>query len=251
MARRNPVSKLADTALSTLKDPKAAAGKVVDQAKGTVALGRLVAETAGSVVGKAAARRSRKETYAPRAEAPVKATRSPLTEPASPPDLRPVPDVNEPAHTQKTPPRAVPRSGDSPKKQGDALKPAGKPAKKPAPKKTAAKKTAAKKTAAKPTPRKAPSPADVAGVVEAKVAEDPSKTAATAATTPAKKAAAKKAATRSATAAKTAPTEPTEKSGPGAKLPARKSPQSGAKKSAAKQSPKEPGKTEGTQGAGE
>ncbi len=54
MARKNPVGKLAETALSTLKDPKAAAGKVVDQAKGTVALGRMVADTAGAMVGRAA-----------------------------------------------------------------------------------------------------------------------------------------------------------------------------------------------------
>ena len=206
VARRNPVSKLADTALSTLKDPKAAAGKVVDQAKGTVALGRLVAETAGSVVGKAAARRSRNETYAPRAEAPVKATRSPLTEPASPPDLRPVPDVNEPAHTQK----------QAPAKKAPAKK---------APAKAATTKSAAKKAA---------SPADVAEVVEAKVAQDPAKTAATPATTPAKKAAAKKAPVRKAPAKKTAAKKTAakksaasksaaSKSSPGAKLPPRKS----------------------------
>ena len=63
MTPKNPVGKLAETAISTLKNPIGAAGKVVDQAKGTVALGKVVAETAGSVVVRAAGRKSRQEAY--------------------------------------------------------------------------------------------------------------------------------------------------------------------------------------------
>ena len=77
MAPKNPVGKLAETALSTIKDPKAAAGKVVEQAKGTAAMGRTVAEhvgraavskaagTAGAVVGRATGRKSSEPTGTP------------------------------------------------------------------------------------------------------------------------------------------------------------------------------------------
>jgi hypothetical protein len=218
---KNPVGKLAETAISTLKNPIGAAGKVVDQAKGTVALGKVVAETAGSVVVRAAGRKPRQETY-----------QSPASSPA---DLRPVPDVNEPAGTQ--PPGTQERgTEDSPKKHGDPLAykreadlvdgATGRatkktPAAKPAAKKTATKRAStgptAKKTTAKrqaPSPKtttgKAPTkqvsatPADVAEVVEAAVAENPTKTAAK----PAKKAPAKK--------------SPAKKATPGGKLPAKK-----------------------------
>jgi hypothetical protein len=212
---KNPVGKLTETAISTLKNPIGAAGKVVGQAKGTVALGKAVAETAGSVVGRAAGRRPKQE---PR--------QAPATSPA---DLRPVPDVNEPAGTRApgTQQRAVRGAEDSPKKHGDPLaykreadpgKPAAKKtAAKPAAKATAKKKAPATKApATKPAAKKAPTkkvratPADVAEVVEAAVAEDPSKTAAK----PARKASAKKAPATKA---------PAKKATPGGKLPAKKS----------------------------
>lgn len=58
MARKNPLTKLTTAALKTIKHPVGSAEKVVDQAKGTVGLGKVVAEqvtrTAGSRVAKAA-----------------------------------------------------------------------------------------------------------------------------------------------------------------------------------------------------
>lgn len=216
VASKNPVGKLAETALSTLKDPKGAAGKLVDQAKGTVALGRLVADTAGAVVGKAAGEatgrlRGKRGEKAPSGARPGAATH--------PRDLKAVPDVNEPARGG---------TADSPKRQGDVLStpdtpvrkaaaqkaPATKPpAKAPAVKKATQDAPIAKKAAAKTTPAKkvAASPADVAEVVEAAVAEDPNKTAAK----PAKKTTAKKAPAAKKALAK--------KAGPGGRLPAKRS----------------------------
>ena len=217
MARRNPVGKLADTALSTLKDPKAAAGKVAGQAKDTAALGRMVAEAAGSAVAKAATKKLRKPEQS-------------AGRPAAKPPLRAVPDVNEPGHTQPAPRRST----DSPKKQGDALRPTAKKAvpKQAAPKKTAAKKSTPSK-AGSTSGRPVASPAEVAQVVEAKVAQDPKKTAAKKVPTKKaapKKTAAKKAPTKKAAAkkapAKKAPTKKAaaDKSSPGDKLPPRKAP---------------------------
>jgi hypothetical protein len=219
VARKNPVGKLAETALSTLKDPKAAAGKVVEQAKGTVALGRAVADTAASAVGKAAGKKSDRKGRA--AASTVTSPRTPVrTEPKSPADLRPVPDVTEPATSQPAAPA---------KKQGDALAEetkaatAQKRAKKAPAKKAAAKKAPAKKAAAKKAPAKKTSatPADVADVVESAVAEDPARTAAKPATKSAKKAPAaktpsdklpaKKAPTKKASAKKTATKKTTKK----------------------------------------
>jgi hypothetical protein len=58
VARKNPLTKLTTAAIETLKHPAEAAEKAVGQAKGTVGLGRAVAEqvtrTAGSRVAKAA-----------------------------------------------------------------------------------------------------------------------------------------------------------------------------------------------------
>ena len=215
MTPKNPVGKLTETAISTLKNPIGAAGRVVGQAKGTVALGKAVAETAGSVVGRAAGRRPKQETH-----------QAPATSPA---DLRPVPDVNEPAGTQPagTQERGARGAEDSPKKHGDPLAyrreaEPGKPVAKKTPAKPVAKATAKKQAPAKKAPiKKAPTkkvsatPADVADVVEAAVAEDPSKTAAK----PVKKAATKKSPTKK-TAAKKAPAQ---RATPGGKLPARKS----------------------------
>lgn len=223
MASKNPIGRLADTAIKSLKDPVGTAGKVVDQAKGGAALGRSVVEhvgrsaftkateTAGAVMGRAtghaAASSGRDEAAAP---------------------LRPVPDVNEPAHTAEpgTPP-------------GDLSA-----AKKAAARKTA-KKVPAKKTAKK-TAKSAASPADVAKTVEAAVAEDPSKTAATPAGAgapgdklPAKKAAGKKAAGKKAAAKKAPATTTAAEQSPAnktaAKKPAKKSPAKKARPKTAEQ----------------
>jgi hypothetical protein len=233
---KNPLGKLTKAALGSLKDPIGTAGKVAEQAKGTATLGRFLVEqvgktaysvatdTAGSVLG----RQGRDPASTGEAGAP----------------LRPVPDVNEPAAPQppapartakkvtpKTPAkktaaaRKATQSGDT-RKQGDPMPEvitgAAEPAAKPPVKKATAKKapaqgataknplakgTAAKKTAGGSHP---PSPADVAEIVEAKVAEDPSSTAAV----PAKKTPAKKA--------------PAKRSAPGAKLPRKTSQPSAA-----------------------
>ena len=100
MAQKNLIGRLADNAIKSLQDPLGTAGKVVVQAKGTAALGRMVAEqvgrsavskaaeTASTVVGKASGRKPspKRATDAPRAEAPT------------PGPLRSVPEVNEPEH---------------------------------------------------------------------------------------------------------------------------------------------------------
>ena len=107
MASKNLIGKLADNAIKSLQDPKGTAGKVVVQAKGTAALGRMVAEqvgrsavsmaaeTATSVVDKASGRKpSPKLTAdAPRAETPPPATSA----------LRSVPGVKEPERTAPVP----------------------------------------------------------------------------------------------------------------------------------------------------
>jgi len=219
VAPKNPVGKLAETALSTLKDPKAAAGKAVGQAKGTVGLGRLVAETAGSMAGGVVARATGRKRGAEKTSGRSTTVTAPVTtEPTSRADLRAVPDVNEPAATK--PAGTMKKAAEPAKKQGDALAET-EPAAKKAPAKKAAKKAPAKpstgpaaKTPAKKTSKKvAATPADVAEVVESAVAEDPKKTGAK----PAKKGTAKKSTAK--TAAKKAPVK---KSSPGGKLPAKK-----------------------------
>ena len=128
------MGKLADNAIKSLQDPLGTAGKVVVQAKGTAALGRMVAEhvgrtavskateTAGTVAGLASGRKPspKRATDAPRAEAPA------------PAPLRSVPGVNEPEF--------APAEHPTP------------PAKKAPSKKAPAKKAAAKKAPAKKAP---------------------------------------------------------------------------------------------------
>lgn len=169
MAGKNPLGKLAETAIGSVRDPWGTAGKVVAQGRGTAAFARMVVEqvggtavstavgVAGAAVGRATGKASEKrETYAPTV--------------ASPADLRPVPEVNEPAHP--TAPLAD-RSPEPSKRQGDPLK-----------------RTARKATAKKTTAKKA-TPADVAEVVAKKA--------------PAKKTAARKTTAKKTTAKKTPP----------------------------------------------
>lgn len=199
VAPKNPIGRLADTAINTLKNPLETAGKVVEQAKGTAAFGKMVVEqvsrsavskatgTAGGVVGKAAGRKSESS------ETAEAGTATPL---------RPVTDVNEPAHT--TGPLAE-RADESTKQHGDPVRrPAERVAKKATAEKSPVKKATGKKTAARTS--SVPSPKDVAEVVEAAVAEDPTKTAAT----PAKK------------STRTASRGPARKTAPGDKLPTKK-----------------------------
>ncbi|HET6626206.1 MAG TPA: hypothetical protein VFG63_07435 [Nocardioidaceae bacterium] len=221
MASKNPLGRLADAAVKSLKDPVGTAGKVVEQAKGSAALGKMVAEqvgksavsmaaeTAGAVVGRASGRKPASPDEDQDASSP----------------LRSVPDVNEPGHTP-----AENRPSEPDKKQGDPLAQTNKPAKKAPGRKAPAKKAPAKTAAAKKT---AATPNDVAEVVEAAVAEDPGSTAATPAKKAAKKASAtksspgdklptKKAAAKQAPAKKTAEQAPTKKAA--AKKTAKKAP---------------------------
>jgi len=87
VARKNPLDKLAEKALGTIKDPRGTADRLYTQAKGAGSIARHVAdrvghtamakasETAGTLAERRAARRASRRG----------------------PDLRPVPDVNEPA----------------------------------------------------------------------------------------------------------------------------------------------------------
>jgi hypothetical protein len=236
VAPKNPLGRLADSAIKSLKDPMGTAGKVVEQAKGSAAFGKMVAEqvsksavtkaseTVGAVTGLAGGRKTPPEEAAPST--------------AGTP-LRSVPDVNEPAHTPAEN-KAEHKSSGPDKEHGDPMRPAKKaPAKKAAAKEAPAKKAAAKKA---PSKKSAASPADVAKAVEAAVAEDPNKTAAT----PAKKSAAK------TPGAKTAPAK---RAAPGDKLPTKKAAEEPAKKAAPKTAQQLADDTEGvttpagTQGA--
>jgi hypothetical protein len=199
VAPMNPIGKLKDTAIDAIKDPLGAAGKVVEQARGTAALGLMVVEQIGKVaLDKAGEVVGRGTDY---------------TSSGGRTDLRPVPEVNEPAHT-----------AEPAKRQGDpvttaptpvATPPAAKkapPAKKAASKKAAAKKAAPPKKAA-PTETAAvglgeiPTPADVAKQVAKKA--------------PANKGSAKKAPVKGGPGAEQAPTT---QSTPGDRLPPRKRP---------------------------
>lgn len=274
MARKNPVGKLAETALSTLKAPKAAAEKVVDQAKGTVALGRTVAGTAGSMAGSVAGTVA--GTVVNKATGRGRRTPVQVTPPSTParPDLRSVPRVNEPAHTQPT----TRQPAEAAKKHGDVLetptatrRPAAKaPAKKATAKKAPAKKAPVKKAAgpvaekaastkeAEPTPVRVPTEPDVAAkkaAEEARAAKTAATKKATAKKAPAKKTPAKKVAatpadvaevveskSQGATSAEATGTGTTKKSA--TKAPAKKSP---AKRTTANKAPAK--KTAGGPGA--
>ena len=103
MARKNPLDKIAEKALSSIKDPRSTADRVYTQAKGAGSMARQVAgrvgraamakaaETAGTLAERRAARRASRRG----------------------PGLRPVPDVNEPAGPvqdfQRTAPAPSPR----------------------------------------------------------------------------------------------------------------------------------------------
>jgi hypothetical protein len=218
VARTNPLGKIKDVALGTLLHPVGTAGKAVEQAKGTAAIGRMVAgqvtRAAASVavdtVGGVARRTGGAgQQPAPSTPAAERATRG------DEPNLRAVPSVNEPAHTAAPQVRKASKTAaaepvtESTKNHGDLLAPVQEavkkaPAKKSAPtaKKAAAKKAPAKKAAAKKAPAKKAA-AKKAPAKKAAAKKAPAKKAA-AKKAPAKKAAAKKAPAPAAPAAKTA-----------------------------------------------
>jgi hypothetical protein len=246
------VGKLTETALGALKDPKAAAGKVVDQARGTAALGRMVAEQVGrsavsTATGTASTVIDRVRTRgAARTSEPVP-TAGAADQRADRADLRAVPTVNEPGHPPAGRSAAEPAStapaakapvkrAASAKKQGDPVQPtAPKAATTSSTEKAPTTKSTTKSPAAKAGRNAAtPPPSDVAEAAEAR-AERPEAAAATpsarktatkkAASRPSAKSATKKAGTKKAGAKKAPAKRPTAKkagSGPGDKLPPRK-----------------------------
>jgi hypothetical protein len=201
VAKKNPIGKIADTAIASIKNPVGTAGKVAGQAKGTAALGRAVA----GHVGKAAASKAF-ETAGTLVSRKRDSTRSSAQAPqAQSAPLRSVPDVGVPSQqthpadpTDTAQPMAE-RSPASTKQHGD-------PARKTTAKKATPKKAPAQKAPAKKAPAKGPAaksaatsaptatPADVAKVAAKKA---PAKKAA-AKKGPAKKAAGKKAAGKKA-----------------------------------------------------
>ena len=98
MARKNPLGKIKDAALDTLKHPvgsaEKAAGKAAEQAKGAAAIGRMVA---GQVARTAAGRASEGIEAVVSRTGRGRASSAPVS-----PGLRPVPPVEESA------PSAVP-----------------------------------------------------------------------------------------------------------------------------------------------
>lgn len=160
MARKNPLvkplSKLKDTALGAISDPKGTADKVVEQAKGAASLGKMVAEgVAGEVVART---RGRKASDAPRAEtAPAQPATAPPTkkqgDPLVPTAKSAEPSPAEPPLDKADKPAAKKATPADVAKKAAKKAPAKKAANKSPAKKTSAK-TAAKKTAAKKAPAK-------------------------------------------------------------------------------------------------
>src|SRR3954451_15032662 len=163
VARTKPLGMIKDVTLGTLLHPVGTAGKAVEQAKGTAEIGRLVAgqvaRTAASAavgtVGGLARRAGGSGAAGPTPSTPAtgRSTRG------DEPNLRPVPTVNEPAHTPAPAARRWKEaSPESMKNHVDQLEPVTKAAKKVPAKKTPAKKSAeapvAKKAPAKKTPAK-------------------------------------------------------------------------------------------------
>ncbi|MGZ4479281.1 MAG: hypothetical protein ACXVW2_11760 [Nocardioidaceae bacterium] len=191
MARKNPLDSFKDAAFDALKHPRDTAEKAVEQAKSTVARGRMVAghvgkKTMSGAAGRASgllSRGTRGQGRGARTTGWVGAEQPATGEPR----LRPVPDVNEAGH----PPTAAEAAATAaPAPEAPAKKA---PAKKAPAKKAPAKKAAAKKAAAKKAPAK-----------KAPAKKAPAKKAA------AKKTTAKKAAAQETAAKKTAPDQATE-----------------------------------------
>jgi hypothetical protein len=187
VARKNPLGKIKDVALGTLMHPVGTAGKAVDQARGTAALGRTVAgqvtRTAASVAAGTVGGLAKRAGGGAVEHQPAAATRG------DEPNLRPVPSVNEPAHS--TGPTAVADpAAESTKNHGDLMGPVADAAKRAPAKKTPATKAPADTAPAKKTPAKK------TAAKKAPADDAPAKKAA--AKAPAKKTATKKTATKKA-----------------------------------------------------
>ena len=248
MASKNPLGKAAGAAISSLRHPVDTTSKVVGQAKGTAALGRMVTERVGrtaaavatetvsAVRNRATGRRSvpagplTRPRTDPATGSPTGAVapqtssrRAPESRLTPPTPLRPVPEVNEPAHTveQATFPVPAPArqsASRQPGKKAAGRRPAKKAAAK-APAKAPAKKASATKAPAKKAPAKQ-TPAKRSGAKKS-----------TAQTSTAKKSTARKSTARKSTAKKSTARKSTAKKSTAKKSTAKKST---AKKSARK-----------------
>ena len=168
MPRKNPLitplSKIKDATLDALRHPRDTTGKVVEQARGTVAIGRNVAEgVLGQVAGQVSSR-VRGGRGGPTGPAEPERPAAPVT---PVPSETPAPHGDPVATTaaKKAPAKkTVPTPADVAKKTGTKAPAKKTPAKKSAATKSAAKKSAAKKSAATKAPatKTTATPADVA-----------------------------------------------------------------------------------------
>ena len=213
MASKSPLQKLQDAVLGTVKgavsDPVGTAGKAVQQAKGTIALGRMVA---GQVTHKAADLASHRGGRGA-SEATATAARvvpTPRTETAQKPTA---PQPTAPQPSAETPVEVTP---------SDVARVVAK--KSPAEKAAARGATARKATAAKAPATKAASSPSAKLPVRKAAATKAAATKAPATKAPATKAPATKAAATKAAATKAPATKAPAKKAPAKKAPAKRSP---------------------------
>lgn len=159
MAHKLPLGKIKDTALGTIRDPRSTVDRAVDQARGTVALGRTVAgrftrTASDAVIARIPGRKredgptSAPEPTPPQAEAPEKTASQPK-EPAAPPEQPEVTpaDVAAMATKKSAPGKPAQPKAAAKKPVKKTAKKASTPSAKLPPKKPAAKKAPSKKAA--------------------------------------------------------------------------------------------------------
>lgn len=186
MPRKNPLGRIKDTALETLKHPRGAAEKAVGQARGTVAIGRMVADqvtskATGVVISRLPGRQAThptteasQPTPAPEAKAPEVKAPAPRTAETPAPtktaetSIDAAADVTEVEVTPADVARSVAKKAPAKKAPGKKAAtrkptPSNTPGAKLPPRKPAAKKAPSKKAAttapAKAAARKPQSPA--------------------------------------------------------------------------------------------
>jgi hypothetical protein len=141
VARKTPLGKIKDAAVTSLKHPLGTAGKAVETARGTAAIGTMVAgqvtrTAAGVAVEGVKVVTGRRGREGASQSVPADTTTQPsstsgqVTEPVDKPasseraDLRPVPSVNEPGHpTDDRGAGSAQAVADTAKQQGDPTKP--------------------------------------------------------------------------------------------------------------------------------
>jgi hypothetical protein len=153
-----PLSKIKDATLDALRHPRDTTGKVVEQARGTVAIGRNVAEgVLGQVAGQVSSR-VRGGRGGPAGPAEPERPAAPVT---PVPSEAPAPHGDPVATTaaKKEPAKkTAPTPADVAKKTATKAPAKKTPAKKPGAKKPAAKKSAAKKAEPKPAAKASDKP---------------------------------------------------------------------------------------------